>query len=115
MSVLWTTIFKPANALGQIKNTDHLREGLPAFQQSEIVSVIQDSLTLKQCIKINLEECLHKAYLNRADYRATQKEVEAQAKRVILAHAANWPSLTLYGSYNREKGGRFFSQTAWYK
>ena len=54
-------------------------------------------------VKTDLEECLHKAYLNRADYRAAQKEVEAQDKRVKATRATHWPSISLYGSYGAKK------------
>ena len=54
-------------------------------------------------LEIDLEESLNKAYANRADYQATQKDVEAQIKNVRATQAAYWPSIFLYGSYGAKQ------------
>ena len=54
-------------------------------------------------LEIDLEESLKKAYVNRADYQATQKDVEAQIKNVRVTQAAYWPSIFLYGSYGAKQ------------
>lgn len=93
VSVLLITIFKPANGLGQIKKTNHLREGLPPPQRSKIVSTIQDSLTLKQCIKIALENN------PKIVYRSWEIK-EANAQRNTAA-GQRWPCFRGVGSYSR--------------
>jgi len=62
----------------------------------------QSDLQFKET-KIDLEESLNKAYANRTDYQAIQKDVEAQAKRVKSTQAAYWPSISLYGSYGSKQ------------
>jgi outer membrane protein TolC len=60
--------------------------------------------------EMDLEENLNMAYSNRADYHSVLKEVEAQAKRVKAAHAAYWPSLSLYASYGAKQAVGSFIQ-----
>ena len=50
-----------------------------------------------------IEEALQSAYMNRADYLAALKEVEAQARRVKASRAAYWPSVSLFASYSGKK------------
>ena len=50
-----------------------------------------------------IEEALQSAYVNRADYLAARKEMEAQARRVKAARAAYWPSISLFASYSGKK------------
>ena len=52
---------------------------------------------------VNLEQCLDRAYANRADYLAVQKEVDAQSRRVKAARAAYLPSVSVYGSYSAKQ------------
>lgn len=47
----------------------------------------------------NQQGAVARALANRADYLAARAELEAQAKRVDMARAARWPTLTLSGSY----------------
>lgn len=51
----------------------------------------------------DLEKSLKKAYESRTDYKALLAEVEAQTRRVDVARAGHWPTVSLEGSY----GGRW--------
>jgi len=53
--------------------------------------------------KMGLEENLNQAFAHRADYHSAQKDVEAQAKRVRVANAGYWPSISLYATYGAKK------------
>jgi len=55
VSVMLIAFFKPTNSSGHIKNTNDLRVSSSPSQQPKIISAIQNSLTLEQCIEIALE------------------------------------------------------------
>lgn len=87
VSVMLSVFFKPTNSLGQIKNTND-----SPSQQSKIISTIQNSLTLEQCIKIALENNPSIGYK-----RWEIKAVNAQKNKAI---SQRWPSFGGVGSYS---------------
>ncbi|MBN2593660.1 MAG: TolC family protein [Sedimentisphaerales bacterium] len=49
----------------------------------------------------DLESALESAWENRDDYLAARSALEAQARRVDVARAGNWPNIYLQGSYGQ--------------
>jgi len=50
-------------------------------------------------VDANLPSSIATAYSGRSDYLATEKAVEAQAKRLDIARAGRWPIVSAFGSY----------------
>jgi len=75
---------------------------LMGIKKREFIVFPQSELKFTE-INIDYDESLNKAYTNRADYHALQKNVDAQTKRVKATHAAYWPSIYLYGAYSAKK------------
>lgn len=85
-SVMLSAFFEPTHSFGQIKNTND-----SPYQQSKIISPIQDSFTLEQCINIALE--------NNPGIGYKRWEIEAVNAQRNMASSQRWPSFSGVGSY----------------
>jgi len=64
---------------------------------------LQGALDATTTISLTMEKGIAAAFLNRPDYLAARKELEAQARRVDVGRAGHTPTVSLFGAY----GGRW--------
>ncbi len=93
LSIICSFVLNPPCSLGQSSHNDSNGKGLPVTQQSNSVHSIQDSLNLKQCLQIALENN------PRMGYRQSEiAETIAQRDRTA---GLRWPTVHGSGSYTR--------------
>lgn len=73
-----------------------------APQGSDTLAVVGE-LVMDTSVASDVDVAMVRAFSQREDYLAARAALEAQAKRVDVARAAQWPTLALQGSY----GGRW--------